>query len=67
MYVICSLSKNKYASKLDLRTILLEEQNLSMKVLNQYLNVVYFLSQNQNEIRNENKWKLKEDERIYIV
>ena len=66
MYVICSLSKNKYGSKLDLRTILLEE-NLSMRVLNQYLNVVYFLSQNQNEIRNENKWKLKEDERIYKV
>ena len=66
MYVICSLSKNKYDSKLDLGTILLEE-NLSMRVLNQYLNVVYFLSQNQNEIRNENKWKLKEDERIYKV
>ena len=66
MYVICSLSKNKYDSKLDLGTILLEE-NLSMRVLNQYLNVVYFLSQNQNEIRNKNKWKLKEDERIYIV
>ena len=32
------------------RTILLEEETF-------YLNVVYFVSQNQNKIRNQNKWK----------